>query len=502
MILKPLLQTLYQNHACSSDLSLDLEKEVRAFLCNQPLNLEGLIESEMLWNSFLSEEKIAQNWKILLVLNLLGYFSQSQMQSLFKKVQFLLHQPWNQHSTYLRALVALNQFFVGMPVADSGLQLLQNGAALIELQEYRSWQALPYLPCHTELATLICILAHLTQRQELQQQVLKMARWQLNTLDADGFPLVGLFSQEKNGQIGQHLLWNYLFFYAMSQLYEQEPFAAIAQAQWGYLQNLLPSNHLSISPLIPLLERLIQAQSTQLPKVNNQEIQLSDQIFDPTTSLVGYRHPLHHAVCTLHGEHTGLGCFRSADVRVINYGPQYLPLDNCQGFGIEGNSLSDQGVRKSTIHLHPQGFLAKGCVRLVDQPGASGSKGKFRGIWLETEQELKDQRLKIHVNFLSLNGWEGVIFSFFVKAQQCLLESGQILNPKTFERYEGRVAGISFLGATGKIQLNSFPYTGTMQVIPLEGENSFWGADFLVAYLLDPKQRQYQWQLLPSVLTH
>ena len=97
-----------------------------------------------------------------------------------------------------------------------------------------------------------------------------------------------------------------------------------------------------------------------------------------------------------------------------------------------------------------------------------------------------------------MDGWDSVAFSFFVKALRCRVASQQeFLYPRTLERYEGEVQTVAFEGQDHVLELRSLSCKGTMQVIPLAGGNNFWGADFLVAYLLSAEQRQYQWHVGP-----
>jgi hypothetical protein len=488
------LSLLFQNQAATSPL----HKEVCSFFKNEPFDLEETLELRSIWHASLSEIETLQNWQTLLSLVLLGTHNRSHLPILSQKVNLLLNQPWNHHSLYLRAIVALNQQLVGLPVLELKLDLLKGGAALIELQEYSPWQSLPYCPHHAELGTILCALAFLTNNEQLKQDVTRLAHWQLNALDANYMPLVGLFVQEKDGALSQQLAWNYLFFHAMAHFLKEEIFDVAAQAQMAYLEQLANRQSLTISPLLPLLEQLI---TPHVSNLNHLKLELTQQVFDPSTSLVGWRSIDQHAVCTLHGGHTGLGCFRFKDVEVLNYGPQYFPLEECAGFGIEGNHLSEHGLRKSQIHMQPHGFSLKGCVRVVDQPSASNglfSMGKLRGIWLELEQEFKATQLDIRTQFLGIQGWESVAFSFFVKAKKCQVSATNSLLPATLKRYEGPCQPLILEGERGVIELAS-TYEGSMQIIPLGSTEDFWGADFLIAYLLDSKQAKYQWRISHSI---
>lgn len=487
------LQSLY--HKQIEDSSPYFEQVVSQFLKSQILPSEEIVE-ECIWQEpLLSEEKTIENWKQLLAVNLLCNLADLQSGDMAAKVRLFERHPWNQSSQYFRVLVALNHAFAKMPIPEVGAHLLESGAGLIDLHEYCPWQSLPYTPHHFEFGIFLCLLALITKRPDLQEIVLQLAHWQLNTLDAKAKPLPGLFVREHESNGLQHLILSYLLFRSAAILKGETPFAAVAEAARKGMQEYQGQTE-KMHPIWPLIEKWLE-QYQVLPSV---PLALSEQIYDASTALVGYRSPAQHVICTLHGEHTGLGALRFGDVEIVNYGPQYLPLGECHGFGIEGNALSDHGMRRSTIEWRPHFFSLKGCTRLVDQPSTSPFEmGKFRGIWLEVMQEFKKPHFYLKTNFLGLDGWEAVVFSFFVKADKCKLSSQQLLLPRTLERYEGEVQTLTFETQQSVLELRSLSFKGSMQVIPLAGGNNFWGADFLIAYALSPDQRQYQWHVGPPV---
>lgn len=447
--------------------------------------LEDAINTPSNWLAPINDVNILSNWKRFLELNLTSKGMHQPL--LMRKINELLHHPWNTHSQYLRALIALNQALLGMPVLDIGLSLLEGGAAAIELEEYAPWQAIPYCPYHAEFGVLISLVAFLTKNNALQKQALKLAQWQLNTLDASFHPLRGLFVKEENGSIAQILQWNYVFFRSIACLFENEQFQKPAAEQIKFLKNL---ERMTIQPVMTLLEALMEFN----PK-NRQEWTLSEEVKDPSTSLVGVRFPHHHAFCTIHGAHTGLGTFKLGDIDIVNYGPQFLPLEECKGFGIEGNYLSEHGLRKSLIEIRENGFSLKGCARMVDQPSEGAEMGLFRGIWMEMEQTYQAKQLEISLHLLAMQGWEQVAFSFFVKAKKCLVGGAESIHSSTLQRYEGKSESLIFEGKRESVLLSQ-QSAGHMHIIPLSGKDNYWGADFLVAFMLN-EQSHHQWKITP-----
>lgn len=487
------LQSLYLTQIEDENSVPYFDQAIRQFLQNHDFPHKNVIDECEWQGSLLSEDKVIENWKRLLTLNIFCHFTELYQAEVAAKVRLFERHPWNQSSQYFRSLVALNHAFAKMPVPEVGPHLLESGAALIDLHEYCPWLSLPYTPYHFEFGIFLCLIALLTKRDDFQEIVLRIARWQINTLDKDAKPLPGLFVREKEGRTLEHLCLSYLLFRSAAILSAQTPFAAIAKAIMKSIQVYIDQTRESIDPLWVLIEKWLDQYKILTPS----SLELPEHIYDPSTALVGYRSPTWQVICTLHGAHTGLGELRQGDVEIVNYGPQYLPLGDCVGFGIEGNALSDQGLRRSTIEWKRGSFILKGCTRLVDQPSSLLRVGQFRGIWLEVAQEFKKPHFHLRTTFLGLDGWEAVAFSFFVRAAECEVQTN-VLHPRTLERYEGEAQAVVLKGQESVLELQCQSFQGTMQVIPLAGGNNFWGADFLVAYLMKSDQRHYQWYVGPK----
>lgn len=519
------LQSLYQKQAQES--SSEFDTAICQFfescylpsqeIVNKWIWQESLLDSN--WRT--SEEAAIEHWKQLLSLNIFCHLIQSSKDEIVAKILSFERHPWNQSSQYFRSLVALNHALAKMPIPDLKPHLLEGGAALLDFQEYAPWVSLPYHPHHLEFGIFLSLLALLTKRQDLKEAVGYLARWQLNTLDSFSKPCRGLFVREKDGKILRHLITSYLLFRSAAIFDQGQLFTEVADATIKKIHEHDWEKEDWIHPLWALTERcletfkkapeevLLNSETKVSSADNNQKLattnslkiperNLSEQIYDPSTALVGYRSSNQCIVCTLHGEHTGLGTLRFGDIEIITYGPQYFPLEECQGFGIEGNALSDHGIRRSIIEWKPHSFSLKGCVRLVDQPSFLPDEAKkFRGIWLDVTQEFKKPDFYLKITPLSLDGWDSLAFSFFVKAHRCSTRSQQCLLPRTLQFYEGEVQTLTFSGQESFLELHTLSPVGTMRVIPLCGGNNFWGADFLVAYSFTADQRHYQWHLGP-----
>lgn len=503
-----LLRTLFEKQI--GEFSSEFEWVVSSYFIDGQIieqkQFENLVE-DCKWEESLFSSEVAQaNWKRLLTLSVFCSLVPLDYASIAEKVRLFERYPWDQTSQYFRSIVALSHALSHLPVPEVGAHLLESGAALIDLHPYCPWLSLPYTPQHFEFGVFLCMLFLINKQANLKETVLRIAHWQLNTLGVEARPLPGLFVKEKEGRTLYHLCSSYLLFQSAALLDDSQQFATIAEITlqdihahvvytgekidvlWALVENWLFKNaNLSNKP----------SKSDLTPFTCSSNLKLPEQIYDPATALVGFRSAEQHVVCTLHGVQTGLGGIRQKDVEIVTYGPQYLPLGDCQGFGIQGNPLSDQGARRSSIELKKGAFVLKGCTRMPDQHSSVPSVlGKFRGIWLEIEQEYKKPRFQLNARFLSLEGWEGIAFSFFIKAKRCKIES-RILSPRTLERYEGAGMTVVFEGEEEKLALQPLFSVGKMEIIPLAGGDDFWGADFLAAFHLSVEESRYQWQLAP-----
>lgn len=473
-----------------AELSL-LEEQVSSLIKQQEISLDELLEHCVWKETLMSPEKTLENWKSLLAVNLLNHLSTAPSKKIHQLVHDFERHPWNQSSQLFRLLVALNHLIAKMPVPEVGVHLLESGAAPIDFQEYCPWHSLPYHPYHLEFGIFLTLFGMLSKKSTIEVLVRRLSSWQLNTLDAKGFPFAGLYIRENDSNYFELVMLHYLLFRGAASLLNDTKLHYFSQVLAKHLQEIFKEPQTPIHPLWVLIEKKFDGSFGK-----SATFELPVQIHDSSNSLIGYRTEQNTAVCTLHGDHTGLGYLRQDDVEIVNYGPQYIPLDDCKGFGIEGNHLSDHGIRQSIMEWQRHGFSLKGCVRVVDQPlGDIRQAELYRSIWMEIVQEYKVSHMHLKATLLGLDGWDGVGFSFFIKAQACQVSSDITLLPGKLERYDGSIMPIKLTGSQSAMELSAHTPKGKMQVIPLCGGNNFWGANFLIAYLLDSDQRDYAWTI-------
>lgn len=165
---------------------------------------------------------------------------------------------------------------------------------------------------------------------------------------------------------------------------------------------------------------------------------------------------------SLSGRGTSLGIFLSKEIEVRAFGPQGLPLNELGKFGIE----------------RALGGL-DGWTNLSALPE----------VWLEVK---KFSESGLDVRFFGLTPESSLNFSFYIKASEAQI-GVSYFQPKSLVRYLGESKAVVF---GGKFKIESM-VPSKMELIPLAGQNSFWGTDFLLSFEIHPFESRglFKWGL-------
>lgn len=493
-----LLQKLYLESPVGVALSSPFDKLVRTCLLKKQ-DLNPLIEMAERFNGDCDEKRpweYLEKQRELLGISLLAEscnFStdtQELLSGVIKK--FSLAYPYWREFQLGFAYDALNRHLAGIrPIPFHPVQT-ESGAAYFETGNRWSWAEIPHAIFHSELGLLWLLFGKLTQKKEWITAALKLARWHLNTLDYHFVPFQGLFAKEEGFSLLNLLTMNYLLFHFLALENNDPKFEYVSQTQMALLKEALKRNN-KIPSYAVVLEFWL---SKVLSRVSSEKTELSPIIFDQDLSLVGYRSPKQNVIFTMMGGKTGLGCIRSNDIEIASYGPQHLPLGDCMGFGIESGPLSKR--KKALIEVNGQEFCIKDTAKLASQniffSSAQFGNGAHPKAWIEAKQQFKQNEISIDARFLSLEKLPPLAFTFFVKAKKCVVEDVKTLIPRSLNRYQDVTRKLLFEGTDSSIEI-SYSSKGEMQVIPLAGGDNYWGADFLVAYLLNPEFSSYSWKI-------
>ncbi len=276
-------------------------------------------------------------------------------------------------------------------------------------------------------------LAHLCFLLGEEELACKMARWQKNTLDHEGKPIFSLFSQE--GSV-------------------------------SYTE-LEKANHALFASL-------------------DLDPTLYEDVVDLDVGMWGKRTDKMTLLSLATGCKSGMGVYLYGDAGILNYGPQLLPIGDCSGFGLAGKPENLQITQETFTY---QTRIAAPHDR---NTGLSYLKDSgYSGYWLHTSQRRENSSLISHCQVLGSPDMSKVTFSFFGKGKACSVSQTHKLHPRSLDRYEGPPQPLAFEGDHGTVQLDFSKGASQMVIIPLAGDDSFWGADFLVAFTLNQPSTQF-----------
>lgn len=299
------------------------------------------------------------------------------------------------------------------------LHPLKSGAIPLFERGFFPWGALPYPKEHALLGSLLVNL------EELGDQVLvsNMASFQQATLDHHKKPIRSLFLQEGGALSHELEEANDVFFQAL---------------------NMTPSD--------------------------------THSFIDHEIGIIAKRTEHHTVLCVGSGCKSGMGAFLAHDVGIVNFGPQLLPLGDCGGFGLAG--------RGKNINIEEQklSYLCRLAVSSDRNTGFSKLQDSgYSALWLEAEMEANEKSLSLKVSLEGLRPLNTLVFTLFGKGKTCVVSSSHKLHPRSLDRYEGPVQSIEFCSEKGSVCVEGCSGFSSMEVIPLAGDESYWGADFLLA---------------------
>lgn len=431
-----------------------------------------------------TQNAVLQHWRDFLTLILVMRANDNigphlpQLLKSMRKLQAASLWPEHQLLTMHETLAAL---LLGKSIKDYSLFQLPNGACPLEVDGYTQIGQIPHPLFHAELGTLLCLYSDLTEEPRYAEAALKLAEWQRNTLDHNYHPFVGLLSKEGEASESELLVGDFLLFNAVARTSQYSEMAFLAEKQCELLDRLANSESIDIPSLSIVLEHYFAGK--KLPDVSG-EYYLPSVFQDELFALAGSRSAESSAAATLYGGKSGMGCYHYKDIKVINFGPQNTPLGDCRGFGLEGG-IPAFSEFKTELSTATGEFVLDGTARLCPQNPQASSENSSHGGWMEIRQEFKNGLFSIETSSQDLFDKKEILFSFFVKCKNCVVDGDRIVRPRSLNRYVGKAASVQFQSGESSLFLQVKQPHDEMHVIPLGGGSNFWGADFLVAYVLN-----------------
>lgn len=398
----------------------------------------------------------------------------------------LKYNIWNEFQPAEAIRQTLNHQLFNIPPSLKPF-VTTNGSAPIEHGGHWTWAGVPLQPFQSKMATLWAFLGKESGNDELIKAASDVAKWTFNTLDHTNLPIRSLFCQEDVGET-EILTWNYLLLHLVAAITKQPELEHAANRQLEQLK--LTTSH--TTPKIDLLAYALNSwteesrlQSTVQPR------QQEAHIYDDVMSTMITRENNKTIVSTCCGGKTGLGALIFNDLQIVNFGPQHLPFGECKWFGLEQNffSRANDILSDHEEGVGPHQHTLKGVSRLTDNNqhttlNALFQNSKNTSRWIEITHKYGGNEYSLETLLISPDECETLAFSFFVKAESCTIGNDTLINPKSLDRYKGEPQHLYFKGKNSRLDITTNSHYKQMEVIPLAGDESFWGADFLVGYIL------------------
>jgi hypothetical protein len=345
------------------------------------------------------------------------------------------------------------------------------------------------LPLHyAEIGILSFLQGTLTHQSSDIQKGIDIAFSQLAYLDASGDFFKGAMRQEAQG-CDQELYAVYSLLFSLASFFlPEEKLLADAYKELSQALEKMRITSNSQTFLFSLLQSFFQKQLSLQADLAEKKFDIPLQKTDRCLSFVNYFSLATQVLCSAQGDGLGFAFMKKHNVEFLSIGPQQGNLGEMNSYGISSNFHDKIDAHLIQVESSPKGFYFNAWLKCTDLRDDKPSKN-----WLHVCAVCENDGLDITVKSLNLFQEEELHLLFFVKADKVVVDQTFHLSPHTLDRYEGKVAPLKFYKHENPVVLES-SLSSTMKVIPLSGEGHFWGAEFLVAYLL-PQEESVSFQI-------
>ncbi len=347
-------------------------------------------------------------------------------------------------------------------------QALKEGASAVQLER---WKNSPLLKEHELVEATYAVLAQWMGYPVPQIQLKRTSGGAVTLFEKGFFPWRGLPYPREHAELGLRLF----------QRGQKESALSMAPFQKATLDhNLQPIYALFKQDGAPFRHALVEANAAFFEAIG-QKPDRSGTYVDPELAFLAKKSESATVVCVGSGCKSGLGAFLHHDAGIVNWGPQTTAVGNCTGFGLAGRAQRVEIEESDTFRLS---FLCRLATPLPRETGFSALQDSgFSGLWIDAALEGNLDQLSCSMTFQSSRPSETPLLTLFGKGNGCWLGASHKLNPGSLDRYQGPPQPLLLTGASGAVRIE-VQGALKLEIIPLAGDESFWGANFLMAYTL------------------
>ncbi len=468
----------------------DLDQAVVFCLLHKKINPTSIhIEIEEIGDPLIELENLRKLFKASLIAHFEKHVSSS-----VKECWYTLASRKSADSVLADAYLFLTALLLGIeyPHAFSVTQL-KNGIIPLSKRNYWNLFKFPFIHLHAELASVILLIGKLSSQSKLIDQAHNAARWHFNGLDSSFLPYRSFFSNYQFCNYTDLIARQASFFYLSALATEDTEIAYVAKIHFSWLSAQSEKNlkglPLDILLLLKFTDQLFPEQLTPV------EPSLPKETLCENLPLVGLRSKDVDIIATLSGCNSSMGALKFGSVEIVAFGPQVGVLGDGKLFGSIAQKHSQES---SKVYRDEKHFCLNGLVGLPQNaPDKSYLKmWQHPSSWLQMKIHYQKNQLDIHAK--PIGNLDELYFVFYIISEQCLIKGQKKFLNQSLEQFQGNASNVAFLDQPKIVTIEPCFEEGEMKIIPLEGESSFWGANYLIAYSLKNNYRAFDWKITGS----
>jgi|GEM_PF-1390483 len=385
-----------------------------------------------------------------------------------KRWKHLLKKRYPQELPLPQAYLKLLAYLLDTPF-DTSLSLIEqmaNGATL--LGRIGEGHQVPELTRLAELGSLWMILGICLQNEALAYAGVRVAIWQTHTLDHRGSPHLSMWGHPFLSTPSRLSAYNILLFSLAYRLTQKKGFQQAIELQ--------------AHPPLPYTLALLKLAIPQKPLSYNTPFSLLSE--EMTLGCLKFTTPQSSIACTVSGWNSGLFSFHKKEIGIVNSGPHSSGYDSLDSFGIERPCYFHQrGFRELLWEKGRDHFRLKGWTKIFSLP-----------TWMQVEYIFQFPQLTLNF-FIQENFPQGRLKIVFYSCCETIeVKEEKILEKGSLQKYRGPSVPVTLVGTETTLTLlpqmkkewgEERQEENQMEILPLEGKDHFFGANFIIAFLVE-----------------
>jgi hypothetical protein len=379
------------------------------------------------------------------------------------------------------------------PFQEVDLNLLPSGFITEGSKDIALLKERIVLQNQIEISLNLLMIALLRQDERLVEKASKIILAFANCLDDHGELLIGLWSSDVIADKNPFFALTFLTLYTFNQIAKLDILDNALKIQAGVILGLPDLEIDSIGSYAFILAfSLDQILNQNLHELKH-EIRFSDQKSTvlEDVGLVVDKLGNFSTYLTLSGINHSIGSILAKDVQVIAMGPHFFPLGDLSKFGIF-QSIDKEHFMPLQYERHDDKTLIKGMTKII-HADSNKSAIKPSDTWLQLEVANESNKLKLSVSLLGEPCKLPLSFAFFIKSSETEMIGNRQVKPKSLDKYIGPSQKVVFKGSNKNFSILPC-FDEKMHLIPLQGKNHFWGADYLLACEISQFSKKYSWE--------